>query len=121
MAGRVDMVFPYVDHAWRRVARKNREAHAWIIEHPLGVIGLEHRRLAGEHRRIKTDACGEVMDREVDLQGVHEVSSRRKQTRSGIGRMRRGDIRMRLRHPKISKQAHDMATYLRSQFNRGFS
>src|SRR3546814_10166149 len=63
---------------------------------------------------------------------VHGIPSRGKQTRSGIkavwilenrrriGRMRCWDLRMRLGHPKISKQPYDMPTYLRSQFNRGF-
>ena len=55
----------------RRVGRKNREAYAWIIEHPLGAIGLEHGRRAGEHSRIKTDGRGKVMDREIYLLGVH--------------------------------------------------
>ena len=122
-----------VDHARRCIAHENCEAHARIIEHPLGTIRLEYGWPAGEHRRIKTDACGEVMDREIYLHGVHEVSSRCKQRRSGIesaralenrrrtGRMRRGGVRMRLGHPKISKQPHDMPTDLRSQLNRGSS
>ena len=56
-----------IDHALRHVVPGNCEAQALLIEHPLGITGLENGRFTGEHRRIETDTGDEVVDREVNF------------------------------------------------------
>ena len=49
----------------------NGEVDARILEHPLRVVGLLHRRLGAEQRRIETDALLEVMHADVDVEALH--------------------------------------------------
>ena len=52
-------------------ARRDREIHARIVQHPLRVVGLSYRRLRREQRRIEADGLVEIIDGDVNMQAFH--------------------------------------------------
>ena len=53
--------------------RGNRKIDSWIIEHPFGVVGLDHRRFTGKQRIVKFDRRVEVGNRKVNVHSFHDV------------------------------------------------
>src|SRR4029453_4723591 len=53
------------------VAGGNGEVDARIVEHPLGIIGLGHRRLGAEQGRIESDRLIEVLNPDMDVHALH--------------------------------------------------
>src|SRR5262249_1144812 len=56
-------------------AGRDGEIHARIVEHPLGVVALDHGRRAGEQRRIEADRPMQVLDGDVHVHALHGVTS----------------------------------------------
>src|SRR3546814_2164437 len=50
-----DLDAEMLDAFGRMAVGRDRKVDARIIEHPFRVVGLHHRRLAGEQRGIETD------------------------------------------------------------------
>jgi hypothetical protein len=61
----IDSLFP--------PALADREIDARVVQHPLGVIRFEDRRLGGEQRRIETDRSFEIVDGDMDMQSFHRM------------------------------------------------
>ena len=55
-------------------ARRDREIHARIFQHPLGVIGFHDHRLRGKQRRVEADGMADILDGNVDMEALHGVS-----------------------------------------------
>jgi hypothetical protein len=53
------------------IARRDGEVDPRIVEHPLGVIVFQHRRLGREQRGIEPDRLVEILDPDVDVQALH--------------------------------------------------
>lgn len=60
--------------AGRAPARRDREIHAGIFEHPFGVVGFHDRGLACEQGRVETDGVRKIVDRYVNVQTLHGLS-----------------------------------------------
>src|SRR5215469_4960071 len=56
-------------------ARRNREIHARVVQHPFRIVGLDHAGLRGEERRIEADRLLEVGDADMNMHALHGVSS----------------------------------------------
>jgi hypothetical protein len=56
-------------------ARRDREIDARVVQHPLGVIGLHHRRFGCEKRRIKSDRSLKIIDSDMDMEALHDLVS----------------------------------------------
>src|SRR5688500_7262889 len=52
---------------------RNGEVDAGIFQHPLCVVGLAHRRLGPEYRRIKADVCVEVINSDMHVKAFHDL------------------------------------------------
>ena len=52
---------------------RDREVHARVVEHPLGVIVLAHRRFGAEQLRIELDARIEIGHAEMNVKALHAV------------------------------------------------
>ncbi len=52
-------------------ARGDREIHARIVEHPLGIVALDHSGLRIEQRRIEADRALEVINGDVHVHALH--------------------------------------------------
>src|SRR5690606_24044683 len=57
--------------AGRAAGVRDREVHARILEHPLGVVVLAHGGLGAEQLGVEADARRQVGDIEVDVEAVH--------------------------------------------------
>src|SRR5262245_31759784 len=55
-------------------ARGDREIDAWIIQHPFGVVGLDHRRLRCEQRGVEADGPVKVRNLHMDVHAFHGVT-----------------------------------------------
>jgi len=53
---------------------RDGEIDPGIIEHPLGVVGLDHGGLGYEQRRIEPDRLREIFDRHMDVKALHDRS-----------------------------------------------
>src|SRR6267154_1365829 len=49
----------------------NREVDAWMIEHPLGVVGLSNRRFRGEQRGVEADTLGNIANGHIHVKSLH--------------------------------------------------
>src|SRR5690606_12146397 len=58
---------PEVLDAGGGATRADGEVHARILQHPLGVVGLEYGRLCGEQMRANSNRGLEVLDGHVDM------------------------------------------------------
>jgi hypothetical protein len=56
-------------------ARRDREIHARVIQHPFRIIGLDHAGLRGEQRRIEADRLFEVFDADMNVYALHGMYS----------------------------------------------
>src|SRR5215472_1870317 len=54
-------------------ARGDREIDAGIIEHPFGIIRLDHSRFRREQRGVEADGMRDVRDRDVNVQAAADV------------------------------------------------
>ena len=54
-------------------ARRDREVHARIVKHPLGVVGLDNTRFDTEQLRVEGDVLADVLDIEVDMKAFHHL------------------------------------------------
>src|SRR5258708_31190117 len=52
-------------------AGRDREVHARIIEHPLGIIRFDDGRLGGEQRRVEADGLRDVVDGDMNMKALH--------------------------------------------------
>ena len=52
-------------------ARRDREIHARVVEHPFGIVVLAHRRFGGEQGGVEADRLIEIVDRDMDMQAFH--------------------------------------------------
>ena len=50
----------------------NREVDLRIVQHPLGVVGLNDGRRGAEERRIEADGLFEVFDSDVNVQAFQD-------------------------------------------------
>ena len=57
-------------------ARRDGEIHARIVEHPFGIVRLDHGRLGREQRRIEADRALQIIDGDVDMQRFMVASFR---------------------------------------------
>src|SRR3546814_9789003 len=77
-----DLDAEMLDAFGRMAVGRDRKVDARIIEHPFRVVGLHHRRLAGEQRGIETDRLVEICNPDVHMQAFHaDFLSDRKSTR----------------------------------------
>src|SRR5215470_4766614 len=56
-------------------ARRNREIHPWVIQHPFRIVGLDHAGLRGEERRVEADRLLEVGDADMNMYALHGMYS----------------------------------------------
>src|SRR5262249_27391121 len=56
-------------------ARRDREIHARVIQHPFRIVSLHHGRLRREQRRIKLDRIREVFDADMNMYALHGMYS----------------------------------------------
>ena len=56
------------------VPGRNREVQARIFEHPLGIVGLRHRRLRAEQRAVEPGRLRQIVDADVDVHPLHATS-----------------------------------------------
>src|SRR5262247_1055484 len=52
-------------------ARRDREIHARVVQHPFGIVGLDHAGSRGEERRIEANRLLEVGDGDVYMHAFH--------------------------------------------------
>ena len=52
-------------------AGRDREVQSGIVEHPLRVVRLGHRRIRREERAVEADRLVEISDRDVNVQALH--------------------------------------------------
>ena len=50
------------------------EVDAGIFQHPLRIVGFDHRRLRREQRRVEADRMRDIVDGDVDMEALHGVS-----------------------------------------------
>ena len=56
-------------------AAADREIHARIVQHPLGVVGLADAGHAAEQRAVEGKGLVEIIDADMDVQAFHEAVS----------------------------------------------
>src|SRR5262249_51027038 len=52
-------------------ARGDREIDAWIVEHPFGIVGLDHGGSGREQGRGEPDRARDIVDRDVNMHALH--------------------------------------------------
>src|SRR5688572_1440975 len=52
-------------------AAGNGKVHAWILDHPFGVVAPDHARANPEHSGIEADVVLQVVNSYVDVEALH--------------------------------------------------
>ena len=60
-----------VVHAGVVATLRNGEVDPGVIQHPLGVVVLDYRRLGAEQTAVELDVMGEIVDRDVHVEAFH--------------------------------------------------
>jgi len=76
---RVNLEAQVVD-ADRLPMARDGKVDARIVQHPLGVIVFQNRRVGTEHLRVEPDTVAEIGDRDVNVKALHDVFLLRNET-----------------------------------------